>query len=48
MDTSREQQLLRLSIGVTLLVGLAGIAFGLWIRSQSIVSTASIRWSTSS
>lgn len=37
MDTTREQQLLRLSISVTLLVGLAGIAFGLWIRSQSIV-----------
>lgn len=37
MDTTREQQLLRLSIGVTLLVGLAGIGFGLWIRSQSIV-----------
>lgn len=37
MDTTREQKLLQLSIGVTLLVGLAGIAFGLWIGSQSIV-----------
>lgn len=37
MDTTREQQLLRLSIGVTLLVGLIGVAVGLWIRSQSIV-----------
>lgn len=37
MDTTREQQLLKLSIGTTLLVGLAGIAFGLWIGSQSIV-----------
>lgn len=37
MDTTREQRLLKLSIAATLLVGLAGIVFGLWISSQSIV-----------
>lgn len=37
MDTTREQGLLKLSIGVTLAVGLAGIGSGLWIGSQAIV-----------
>lgn len=37
MDTTREQRLLKLSIAMTLLVGAAGIVFGLWIASQSIV-----------
>lgn len=37
MDTTREQGLLKLSIGVTLVVGLAGIGSGLVIGSQAIV-----------
>ncbi|WP_114241437.1 cation diffusion facilitator family transporter [Dyella sp. C9] len=36
MDTSREQQQLRLSIGVTFLVGVACVAVGLGMRSQAI------------
>jgi predicted Co/Zn/Cd cation transporter (cation efflux family) len=36
MDNSREQRLLRLSIGVTFLVGVACIAVGLLMRSQAI------------
>lgn len=36
MDTTREQHQLRLSIGVTLLVGAACVAVGLAMRSQAI------------
>lgn len=36
MDTSREQQQLRLSIVVTLVVGAACVVVGLWMRSQAI------------
>ncbi|MFC3551004.1 cation diffusion facilitator family transporter [Lysobacter cavernae] len=37
MDTKREQGLLKLSIAVTLLVGVIGVASGLLIGSQAIV-----------
>jgi len=37
MDTSREQRLLRLSIGVTLVIGTAGVAIGLVTRSQALI-----------
>ncbi|WP_430391695.1 cation diffusion facilitator family transporter [Dyella sp. 20L07] len=36
MDTTREQHQLRLSIGVTFLVGVACVAVGLFMRSQAI------------
>jgi len=36
MDTSREQQQLRLSIVITFLVGVACVAVGLFMRSQAI------------
>nr|WP_199044319.1 cation transporter [Dyella sp. ASV24] len=36
MDNSREQRLLRLSIGVTLLVGVACVAVGVLMHSQAI------------
>jgi len=37
MDTSREQRLLRLSIGVTLVIGTVGVAIGLVTRSQALI-----------
>lgn len=37
MDTSREQRLLRLSIGVTLVIGTVGVAIGLATRSQALI-----------
>ncbi|ULU25843.1 cation transporter [Dyella terrae] len=36
MDNSREQRLLRLSIGITLLVGVACVAVGVLMQSQAI------------
>ncbi len=36
-ESAREQGLLRLSLGATLLVSLAGVGFGLWAGSRSIV-----------
>lgn len=37
MDTRDEQRLLRLSIGITLLIGSAGVVIGLLTRSQALV-----------
>jgi cation diffusion facilitator family transporter len=37
VDTSSEQRLLRLSIGITLLIGSAGVLIGLLTRSQALV-----------
>ncbi|WGF90554.1 cation diffusion facilitator family transporter [Marinivivus vitaminiproducens] len=37
MDTTQEQRLLQLSIGITLLLGALGIVFGLIARSDAIV-----------
>jgi len=37
VDTSSEQRLLRLSIGITLLIGSAGVVIGLLTRSQALV-----------
>lgn len=37
MDTSREQILLKRSIGATVIIGAASTSFGLWMGSQAIV-----------
>ena len=37
MDTQQEQRLLKISIAVTLAVGVVGILSGLWINSQAII-----------